>query len=236
MLYSLSEIRYGLVVFARVYIVVGISEVPFLACRPVNGVALHAAYHVLGIIQPSLLYIRLGEPGARLGIDGRLRLVEASHVGKSRCCLVEGTLVELRAPHEHPRLPQKRVVFAPRQPLYVLCRLAPLLGPHGPPLYAVQLDGFLAFLYSSVEIALSDFAARLVAHGVERNNLGEVVLVAVLLLKRAVDIGERAVIISIVTGLEGVPQPCLGRVFLRRASCRGNNQCRENQGDDMSCF
>ncbi len=236
MLDDTPQIRHSLGVLTRVYIVVGIRVVPFLACRPMDRVALHVAYHVLRVVEPALLNVAFGEPRPRLGVDGRLRLIESSHVGECGSSLVEGTLVKLRAPHQQPCLPEERVVFAAREPLDVLCRLLPRLRPLRTALNAVEFYGLLAFLYGAVEISLSDFAAILVADGVERNKFREVVLVAVLLLQRTVNIGERAVVIGVVARLERMPPASLRGVFLRGASRRGNQNCHEQQRNDMSCL
>ena len=47
---ALAQIGNGLGVFARMDVIVGIGEVPFLACSPVDAVALHVAYHILGVV------------------------------------------------------------------------------------------------------------------------------------------------------------------------------------------
>ena len=187
-LYHVAQVGYGFLVFARVYVVVGVCVVPLLACRPVDGVALHIAYHVLGIVEPALLDVALGEPCSRLGVDGGLCLVETSHVVERSRRLVERALVELRTPHEHPCLPEERVVLAAREPLQVLCRLLALLRPLRSALYAVQLDCLLTLLDGAVVVRLAYLSTTLVAHGVERNDLGEVVFVALLFLQRGVNI------------------------------------------------
>ena len=185
---DVAQVGDGFLVFARVHVVVGVGVVPLLARRPVNGVALHVAYHVLGVVEPTLLDVALGEPRSRLGVDGGLRLVETSHVVERSRCLVERTLVELRTTHEHPCLPEERVVLAAREPLQVLRRLLALLRPLRSALYAVQLDGLLTLLDGAVVVRLAYLSAALVAHGVERYNLGEVVFVALLFLQRGVNI------------------------------------------------
>ena len=201
-----------------------------------DGVALHIAYHVLGIVEPTLLDVALGEPCPRLGVDGWLRLVQSAHVVERGSSLVERSLVELRASHEQPRLPKERVVLAAREPLQVLRRLLALLCPLRSALYAMQLDGLLTLLDGAVVVRLAYLSAVLVAHGVERNKLGEVVLVAFLLLKRGIDIRQRAVIISVITRLERVPPACARGVFLRRASCRNHQYSCEKDGYNMSCL
>ena len=116
------------------------------------------------------------------------------------------------------------------QPLKVALRLLALLCPFGSALNAVQLNGFLTFLYGAVKVGLARLARAFVAYGVERNKFGEIVFVAVLLLQRAVNVGERSVIISVVTGVEGVPPTCLCCVFLRGAShCRRQHDSGNNR-------
>ena len=62
------------------------------------------------------------------------------------------------------------------------------------------LDGFLGLLDGTVEVALAQVAALLVAYGVQRNQLGVVVLVALLLLQISVDEGLRTVEVGVVFG------------------------------------
>ena len=112
MLYHLSEIGYGFGVVARVDVVVGVGVVPFLACRPVDGVALHVPHHVFGVVEPTLLKVALGEPSPRLGVYGGLRLIQTTHVSECGGSLVKGALIELRPSHKHPSFPQERVILA----------------------------------------------------------------------------------------------------------------------------
>ena len=179
-------------------IVVGVGVVPLFARVPVDGVALHVAHHVFGVVEPFLLYVALGQPGACLAVDGGLRLVEPAHVVEGGGGFVEGAFVELGASHQHPGFPHEGVVFLPVQPFYVFGRLAPVLGPLGFLLYAVQLDDFLALLDGFVEVARPQCAAALVAHGVEGYNFGIVVLVAVFLVERAAYVGLRTVVVGVV--------------------------------------
>ena len=100
----------------------------------------------------------------------------------------------------------------------------------------MQLYRLLAFLYGAVEVAFSRLAVVLVAHGIERNHLGEVVLVVVFLLKRTVDVCKRTIIISVVPRLESVPAACLGGVFLRGAAGCGQQYGYNHHWDNMSCL
>ena len=84
----------------------------------------------------------------------------------------------------------------------------------------MQLDGLLRFLDGPVEISLTQRAALLVAHRVEGNQLGIVVLVAVFLLQTAVDKGLRTIKISVVSGIERVPPTALCGIVLRRTRSR----------------
>ena len=67
------------------------------------------------------------------------------------------------------------------------------------------VDGFLAFLDGTVVLSLTDVAALLVADHIERDELRIIVLVALLFLEVSLDKGLRAIKISIVAGIEGVP-------------------------------
>ena len=183
MLDHLAQVGDGLLVLMGVDMVVGVGVVPFFPRVPVDRVALHVAHHVFGVVEPFLLYVALGQPGACLAVNGGLRLVEAAHVVEGGGGLVESTFVELGASHQHPGFPHEGVVFLSVQPFYVLGRLAAVLGPLGFFLYAVQLDDFLALLDGFVEVARPQCAAFLIAHGVEGYYFGVVVLVAVLLVE-----------------------------------------------------
>ena len=82
----------------------------------------------------------------------------------------------------------------------------------------MQLYHLLAFLYSPVVVALSQFPAAFVSHGVNGQQFGKVILVAVFLFERGVDIGKRAVVIRVVSCIERMPPSGGRRVLLRRAS------------------
>ena len=233
---DLAQIGHGLGIVAGVYIVVGEGEVPLFLGLPSDGVAAHVADDILGIVEPALFHIALGQPRTRLGIDGGLRTVEAAHVREGGSGIVECALMKLRAPHEHPRFPQEGIVLAAREPLDVLLGLATLLRPLRPALDTVQFDGFLTLLDGPVEIGLAQFAAALVAYGVEGNEFGEVVLIAVFFLQRTVDVGQRTVVVGIVTGIEGVPPTGLGGILLRGTSYGREYDGRKSKEDDMSCI
>ena len=105
MAYHFAEVGYRLVGVARVDIVVGEGVVPIFLRTPVDGVALHVAYHVLGVVHFVLLNIAFGEPCLCLAIDGRLGFVKTTHVGESRGGCLEIALEKLGASHQHPCFP-----------------------------------------------------------------------------------------------------------------------------------
>ena len=79
-----------------------------------------------------------------------------------------------------------------------------------------------------VFVADSAFAycqALFVANGMQRQHLGEVVLVAFLFLKSAVDIGQLTIIIGIVSCSKRLPETAPCRVFMHRAG-------RQQRADD----
>ena len=82
----------------------------------------------------------------------------------------------------------------------------------------MQLDCLLRFLDGAVKVGLAELAAVLVTDGIERKRLGEVVMMPVLFLQRAVDISYRTVVIDVVPGGERMPPPARGSVLLRRAT------------------
>ena len=220
------EVRNGLLGIAGVDIVIGKGIIPFFLGTPVDGIAKYVANHVFGIVIPVLLDIAFGEPGPGFAVDGGLGGVEATHIGKGGGCRLEISLIELRTAHQHPCLPEERVVFPATQPFDVFGCLAAVFGPFRSSLDAVLMDGLLAFLDGAVEVGLADFPAVLVAHGIERNLLGIVVLVSRLFLQRTIDIGECTIIIGVVLCIKGVPPSALRCILLRRAS--GKNQgCRQ---------
>ena len=234
MLYDITEIRYCLLKFFSVDIIIGKCIVPFLPRPPVDGIPLHVADNVLGIIQPVFLNIAFGEPRACLTIYGRLSLVQPAHVRKRSRSLVERTFVELRASHKHPCLPQERVVLTAVKPLDVTLGLLSVLRPLRTLLYAVAGNSFLSFLNGTVVVCLAEITACLVADSIQRNHLGEVVLVAFLLLQRTVYIRLCAIKISVVFGIESMPEPGARCVFLGRASRYHQDNYGGNQRNDIS--
>ena len=233
MLNHLAQVGDGFLVVARMDIVVGIGIVPLLHGAPVDGVALHVAYYVFGVVYPVLLDVTFGEPGAGLGVYGGLRLVETTHVGEGGGGLVEGAFVELRTAHEHPCLPKEGVIFLSTEPFDVALGLLAALRPFGTFLDAMALDGFLGFLNGGVELTLAQLHAALVAYGVERDDFGEVVFIPLLLGKRTVNICLGTVEISVVTGIESMPPTALGGVFLRRTSADHHQGGHYEKGYDM---
>ena len=121
--------------------------------------------------------------------------------------------------------PQKRVILAAVEPFNVLLRLPAALVPLRTGLDAVQLDGLLRLLDGTVELTFAYLAALLVGNGIEGNQLGEVVLVAVLLLQTALNKCLRAVEIRVVSSIERVPPTALGSVVLRTTG----SEHQENQ-------
>ena len=209
-----SEVGNGLGQPAAVQIVVGEGVVPLLHGAPVHGIAAHLGDDILGIVEPVVLDVAFGKPRPRLAVDGGLCLIEPCHVGKRGGSLVKVALVELRTAHQHPCFPQERVVLLAVEPLQVALRLLPALLPFGLFLDAVVLDGLLTLLDGALETAGAELARAFVSHGVERDHLRVVVLVALFLGQRAFDVGQRPIIIGIIARGERVPPARLRRVLL----------------------
>ena len=95
MLDGFFQVRDGLFETLGVDVIVGISVVPLFHGAPVHGVALHLVDDVFGIINPVLLDVAFGKPCTGLPVDGRLCVVEASHIGKCGGGLGEFSAVEL---------------------------------------------------------------------------------------------------------------------------------------------
>ncbi len=144
--------------------------------------------------------------------------------------------MELRAAHEHPRLPKEGIIFTSVEPFDVALALTAALIPFWPTLDAMQLDGFLRLQYCPVEITFTQFLAVLIANGVKGNNLGVIILVARFFFQRSVDISEFAVIISIVTGIKSLPPPRAGIIFRGGATCSQSHyrHCRKQYVYEVS--
>lgn len=100
----------------------------------------------------------------------------------------------------------------------------------------MQLDGLLAFLDGTVEVALAEAAAFGLADGVQGYDFGKIVLVAVLFFKRTVDVRHRTIIISIVPRGKRMPPTALRSVLLGRTPGgeKEHKQCKD--GDYMSIY
>ena len=232
MLDDFAQVGDGLVELLGVDVIIRIGVVPFFLGTPVDGVALHIADDVFGIVHPALFDIAFSQPCLCTAVDGRLGLEEPAHIGKGGSGILEVALIELRTAHQHPSLPDEGIVLSAVEPLDVLGCLSATLGPFGALLDAVALDGFLTFLDGTVVVALAQFAAVLVAYGIKGDDFGIVVLVALLFLERGIDISQGAIIVYIVLGVEGM-QPSVARsIFLRRTTCHGDEGYDEDE-DNM---
>jgi hypothetical protein len=80
----------------------------------------------------------------------------------------------------------------------------------------MELDGLLGFLDGPVVLTFTDLTAVLVADGIEGQQLGIVVLVALLLLQVTVDEGLLTIEISVVSCVECMPPTRLRIVLLSR--------------------
>ena len=209
-----------------------------------NRVALHIANHVFGIVEQILLHIGFSQPGTGLTIDGGLGAIDTAHVGEGRSGFFKISFVKLRAAHEQPGLPEKRVVLSAIEPLDVAGGFPPVLVPYGPTANTVLMDSLLGFLYGSVVVAFAQFATGFIANRVERNDFCEIVAVSFFLLKRSIHIGHCTVVIGVVARIEGVPPAGLGRIFLCGATCQeqqGTDDEQRSHGalgvvDDGECF
>ena len=105
MAYHLPEIGNRLPGIPRVDIVIGEGIIPFLLGTPVDGIALDVADYIFSIVDPALLDVAFGKPGARLAVDGRLGGVKAAHIGEGGSSPLEIPFLELRAAHQHPGFP-----------------------------------------------------------------------------------------------------------------------------------
>ena len=80
MAYYLFEVWNSLLGVAGMDIVIGKGIIPFFLGTPVDGIALHVAYHVFCIVIPTLFNIAFGKPGSGFAINGWLGSIEATHI------------------------------------------------------------------------------------------------------------------------------------------------------------
>ena len=233
MLDNFTQIRYGLFILTRVDIIIGISVIPFLTRAPMQRIAVHLGYNVLGIVKPILLDIAFRQPCPRPTVYRRLGGIKTAHVRERRRGFVERAFHKLRTPHQQPRLPQEWIIFPAVKPLYVFICFLPTFRPLRPPFYAVKTDCLLAFLYGAVEIGSPEVAAVSVPDGIKRQHLCEIILVAGFFLKRAVDVCQRTIIISIITGVERMPPTALRRILLGRTAYGRHYENDSQQGNYM---
>ena len=217
---DLPQVWQSLLVTLAADIIVGIGVVPVLHGTIVHRVATLFVDDVLRLIQPVQFHIALRQPRTGNAENGELCLIEATHIRERSGSLLKLSLLELRLTQEQPRLPKEGVILPAVQPFYVFLRLPAALVPLGARLDAIQFDGLLRLLNSTVEVALAQLAALLVSHHIQRNHLREVVLVAVLLLQIAFDKGLRTVEIGIIACIERMPPATACRILLRRTACQ----------------
>ena len=160
------QIFHGLLIVARMDIIVGVGIIPLLLCAPMDGVALHIADHILSIVEQVVLHIRLRKPGTGPSVDGRLGGVDTAHVGKGGCSGIKIAFVKLGTSQQEPCLPQERVVLAAVEPFDILGGLTPVFVPFRTFLDAMELNSLLRLLYGLVKIGLPQITARLIADGI----------------------------------------------------------------------
>ena len=215
MLDDAGQRRHGFFISVAADVERSLSVVPVCPRAIVDGVATHFRQDVFRVVEPVQLRIAAGKPRTGDAVDGGLRGIKPGHVGERRGGFVKLAFQVLRLAHQEPRLPEEWVIFAAAQPLNVLGRLASRLRPFGSALDAVLLDGLFRLFDGTVKIGLSNFAGSLVADHREGYHLGKIVLIATFLLLGAVDKGETAVIISVITGVERMPPTAAGGVLFR---------------------
>ena len=194
------EIGDGLHVVGLAEVVVGVGVVPILNGTEVHRVATHISNHVLGIISPTQFGVTFCEPSARQSAHQRFALIQSRHIREGSGSLFKLPHLELSLTHQQPRSPKERVLL-----------FAFLLD-------AMALDSFLHLLNGALVVRLAYVATRLIANGIERYQLCVVILVVFLLFQIAVDKGQLTVIISIIAGVERVPEARTCRILLRRTT------------------
>ena len=110
--YHLLHIRYGLLKLPRMYIIVGVSVIPFLYGTPVQRVALHVSDYVFSVIYPAFLHIAFGQPCTCFAVYGGLCAKQSAHVSEGRGSLIKLSFKKLRPAHEHPSLPNEGVILS----------------------------------------------------------------------------------------------------------------------------
>ena len=190
------------------YVIVGIGVVPVFHSPEVHRVTTHVTNHVLCVVFPVQLCIALCQPSSCQSVHQGLRLVETTHIAEGSSSFVEFTFLKLRLAQQQPGFPNEGVIFFAPQPFTVLGSLSFRTFPFRLRLDAMQPDGFLALLDSSVILTLADIATLFVAHHVEGEHLCVVVLIAFLFLQVSFDKGLRSVEIYVIARIERVPPSC----------------------------
>ena len=91
------------------------------------------------------------------------------------------------------------------------------------------LNRFLAFLNSSVKIRFTDADSCLISCDVKRNDISIIILVAVLLCKTSVYISNMTIVISIVSGFEGLNSACHSCILIIRARIHDKDNKKKQQ-------
>ena len=206
---GLAQIGHGLGVIGHADVIVGVGVIPILNGTEIHRVATHVTNHVLGIVSPAQHSVAFGQPRTGQSAAGRIAQVQACHVREGSGSLFKLSHLELCLTKHQPCFPQKRVLLAPFH------------------LNGVALDGFLHLLNRSLVMRFAYVATQFVANGVKRQQFGKVILVALLFLQISIQKGHVTVIIGVIAGVEGVPEPALGGVFVLRKA-HGCHQ-RDNQ-------
>ena len=209
MLDGLAQIRHSLGVITHADVVVGVGVIPILNGTEIHRVATHVTNHVLGIVSPAQHGVAFSQPRTGKSAAGRIAQVQACHIREGSGGLFKLSHLELCLTKHQPRFPQKRVLLAPFH------------------LNGVALDGFLHLLNRSLVMRFAYVATQFVANGVKRQQFGKVILVAFLFFQISIQKGHVTIIIGVIAGVEGVPEPALGGVFVLRKA-HGCHQ-RDNQ-------
>ena len=100
----------------------------------------------------------------------------------------------------------------------------------------MALDGLFHFLYGACVFGCAHYLGVLVASHIEGYDFCEVVFMSFLLLFGTLDKGYLSVIISIVTGIEGVPPARFSGVLLCGACRESKEASYTNQGEEVFFF
>ena len=178
------------------------------------------------IIEPIQLSIALGFRQSGTSNEIGFGEIKTLDIGKGRSGFHIFALPELCLTHQEPSPPQERIVFLLAQPNLVLWCFRFRALPVRTRRNGMLLDGFLAFLHSSVELPLTQRNCFRVSRHIERNHLHIVILIPRFLCLHTLLISLMSIEVSIIASLERLHTTSHSRILLCRTR---NHQAHHDQ-------